>query len=70
MWAAAENHAEADRVLVERGADVNARSRLLDVPRRRNGQSVLPLGSWTPLMYAARQGALEAARRWRRSAPI
>jgi ankyrin repeat protein len=57
MWAAAENHAAAVRVLVEAGADVNARSRALDVPRRRSGQSILPLGSWTPLMYAARQGA-------------
>ena len=57
MWAAAENHADAVRVLVEAGADINARSRLLDVPRRRNGQSILPLGSWTPVMYAARQGA-------------
>jgi ankyrin repeat protein len=57
MWAAAENHAAAVRVLVEAGADVNARSRALDVPRRRNGQSILPLGSWTPVMYAARQGS-------------
>ena len=61
MWAAAENHTDAIKVLVEAGADVNERSRLLDVPRRRNGQSILPLGSWTPLMYAAREGALEAA---------
>ena len=60
MWAAAENHADAIRVLVEHGADINSRSRLLDVPRRRSGQSILPLGSWTPLMYAARQGSLEA----------
>ena len=60
MWAAAENHAEAVRVLVAHGADVNASSKALDVPRRRNGQSILPLGSWTPLMYAARQGALDA----------
>jgi len=60
IWAAAENHADAIKVLVEHGADVNSRSRLLDVPRRRNGQSILPLGSWTPLMYAARQGAMEA----------
>ena len=62
MWAAAENHADAVRVLVESGADVNARSRLLDVPRRRNGQSILPLGSWTPVMYAARQGAHDSLR--------
>lgn len=62
MWAAAENHADAVRVLVEAGADVNARSRLLDVPRRRNGQSILPLGNWTAVMYAARQGAGESLR--------
>jgi uncharacterized protein len=62
MWAAAENHADAVRVLVEAGADVNARSMLLDVPRRRHGQSILPLGSWTPLMYAARQGAHDSLR--------
>jgi ankyrin repeat protein len=62
MWAAAENHADAVRVLVEAGADVNARSRLLEVPRRRNGQSILPLGSWTPLMYAARQGSGDSLR--------
>jgi ankyrin repeat protein len=49
-------------VLVEAGADLNARSRLLEVPRRRNGQSILPLGSWTPLMYAARQGAQDSLR--------
>jgi uncharacterized protein len=60
MWAAAENHVDAVKVLVESGADVNERSRLLEVPRRRSGQSILPLGSWTPLMYAAREGALEA----------
>ena len=62
MWAAAENHADAVRVLVEAGADINARSKLLDVPRRRNGQSILPLGSWTPLMHAARQGAHDSMR--------
>ena len=62
MWAAAENHPEAVKLLVARGADVNERSTLLNVPRRRTGQSVLPLGSWTPLMYAARQGALDATR--------
>jgi ankyrin repeat protein len=62
MWAAGENHADAVHVLIEAGADVNARSRLLDVPRRRTGQSVLPLGGWTALMHAARQGSLAALR--------
>jgi uncharacterized protein len=61
MWAAAENHPEVIAVLVERGADVNERSAAQDFPRRRTGQSVLPLGSWTPLMYAARQSATDAA---------
>jgi ankyrin repeat protein len=61
-WAVAENHAEAVRVLLQHGADVNVRSALLEFPRRRTGQSVLALGSWTPLMYAARENALEAAR--------
>lgn len=62
IWAAAENHPAAIAVLVEHGADVNERSRLLTVARRRSGQSILPLGSWTPVMYAARQGALDATR--------
>jgi ankyrin repeat protein len=61
IWAVAENHADAARVLIEHGADVNERSSLETFPKRRSGQSILPLGSWTPLMYAARQNALEAA---------
>ncbi len=61
MWAAAENHPEAIAVLVERGADVNERSAPQEFPRRRTGQSVLPLGNWTPVMYAARQNAIDAA---------
>ena len=60
IWAAAENHADAIRVLVEHGADVNGRSALMQFAKRRAGQSILPLGSWTPLMYAARQNALAA----------
>jgi uncharacterized protein len=62
MWAAAENHADAVRVLLDRGADVNQTSASLTFARRRNGQSVLPLGRWTPLMYAARENALDAGR--------
>jgi uncharacterized protein len=62
IWAAAENHADAVRVLVEHGADVDARSALMAFERRRAGQSVLPLGHWTPLMYAAREDALQAGR--------
>lgn len=62
IWAVAENHPDATKVLLERGADVNVRSAALAFPRRRTGQSVLSLGSWTPLMYAARENALDAAR--------
>lgn len=60
MWAAAEDHGDAIRVLVDHGADVDSRSALQEPERRRAGQSILPLGSWTPLMYAARQNALSA----------
>ena len=62
IWAVAENHADAAKVLLQRGSDVNVRSAALDFPRRRTGQSVLSLGSWTPLMYAARENAIETAR--------
>jgi ankyrin repeat protein len=62
IWAAAENHAAAVTVLLERGADVNGRSAALTFARRRNGQSVLSLGQWTPLMYAARENAIDSAR--------
>jgi len=62
IWAAAENHPEAVRLLLDRGAPVNLASAPLTFARRRSGQSVLPLGSWTPLMYAARENALDAGR--------
>ena len=66
MWAAAENHADAIRALVQHGADVNARSAKADFPRFSFGDGIvalmmtLPRGDWTPLMYASRQGALDA----------
>jgi ankyrin repeat protein len=62
MWAAAQNHAEAVKVLLARGAPVDSRSTLQKLANRRAGQSILSLGSWTPLMYAARENALEAGR--------
>jgi len=66
MWAAAENHPEAVRALIEHGADPNARSEKLAYAKDRFGlegvTTILPRGSWTALMYAARQGSLEAAR--------
>jgi ankyrin repeat protein len=66
MWAAAENHPEAVQALIARGADVNARSTSLEYKTDRFGLegvlTILPRGNWTPLMYAARQGADKATR--------
>ena len=67
MWAASENHADAIRVLAEAGADLNARSTQLDAPvlefpRSGGPNSPLPRGGWTALMFAARDGAIDAAR--------
>src|SRR6185436_5282912 len=67
MWAASENHGDAIRVLAEAGADLDARSTLLEAPvlefpRSGGPNSPLPRGGWTALMFAARQGATEAAR--------
>jgi ankyrin repeat protein len=66
MWAVAENHPEAAQLLIEHGADVNLRTNVLTFPKDRFGLegvlTILPHGRWTPLMYAARQGSLEAAK--------
>lgn len=62
MWAAAENHAEVVSVLIEHGADPDARSAPQTWERRRLSQTLLPLGEWTPIFYAARENALAAGR--------
>ena len=53
-------------MLIAHGADVNARTNPLEHSKDRFGLegvlTILPHGNWTPLMYAARQGSLEAAR--------
>jgi uncharacterized protein len=66
MWAAAENHADAVRVLVESGAAIDARSTVVDAPvlefpRSGGPNSPFPRGGWTALMFAARDGAIDAA---------
>ncbi len=66
-WAAAENHTDAVKALIELGADVNAKSKVLPFPEFKWTTSgmvstALPRGGWTPLMHAARQGALEAGK--------
>ena len=67
VFAATENHADAVQALVELGADVNARSKRLEFPEfvfQTAGMiyAVQPVGDWTPLMYAARDGAIDAVR--------
>jgi ankyrin repeat protein len=66
IWAVDENHADAARVLIAHGADVNERTNPLVRSKDRFGLegvlTILPHGNWTPLMYAARQGSLDAAR--------
>src|ERR1043165_8497332 len=66
MWAAAENHPDAAALLIAHGADVNAVTTDLKYTKDRFGLegvlTILPHGHWTPLMYAARQGSLEAAK--------
>jgi len=66
MWAVAENHPEAAAILIAHGADVNALTNDLKYTKDRFGLegvlTILPHGHWTALMYAARQGSLEAAK--------
>lgn len=67
MWAAAENHAAVIRLLAEHGADLEARANVLQFPNVKVDAATmvitaLPRGGLTPLMYAARQGSVDAAR--------
>ena len=66
-YAAVQNHADAVKLLAEVGADINVRSKRLEFPDfvfKTAGMIyvVQPVGSWTPLMYAARDGAIDAVR--------
>ncbi|HUK36894.1 MAG TPA: ankyrin repeat domain-containing protein [Vicinamibacterales bacterium] len=67
MWAAAENHQDVVRLLVQHGSQVNAHARVLRFPNVKVDAATmvitaLPRGGLTPLMYAARQGAIDSAR--------
>ena len=67
MWAVAQGHPDVVRVLVEHGADVHARTEtralLVSVGGRGAERAAnLPLGGFTPLLFAARQGSVESAR--------
>ena len=65
MWAAGHNHGEAIRVLIAAGANPDATSATIDLPKVKVDFSfavatALPRGGMTALMYAARQGQLNA----------
>jgi len=76
IWAATSNRGDAVRVLAEAGADLNVLSKITSYPHTQNGvllsgleegysyvgQTVLPRGGWSAAMFAAREGAVDAAR--------
>ncbi len=67
MWAVAGGHADVVRLLLAHGADVHARTRtrslLVSVGGRGDERARnLPLGGFTPLLFAARHGEVESAR--------
>jgi ankyrin repeat protein len=65
MWAASEDHPEAAKILIAGGASVDTRSKTLEYKTDRFGLegvlTILPRGSMTALMYAAREGSTRAA---------
>ncbi len=67
MWAVAQGHPDVVRVLVEYGADVHARTETRSLLVSLGGRGAeragnLPLGGFTPLLFAARQGSVDSAR--------
>jgi len=66
MWAAAENHPEVIRLLIAHGADAKVRSSDRDTtpPKLMAGTPAAPIsrGGLTALVFAARQGSMEAAK--------
>jgi ankyrin repeat protein len=65
MWAAAESQPAMIRLLLEYGAEVNARGTVRD-PQTRITAEPRPkdrhIGGFTPLLYAAREGSVECAK--------
>ncbi|HWF08562.1 MAG TPA: ankyrin repeat domain-containing protein [Bryobacteraceae bacterium] len=65
MWAAAQQHPEMVKALIDAGADVNAVSTVVKWERQTTAEpreKWLPLGGFTPLMFAAREGCVECAK--------
>jgi uncharacterized protein len=66
MWAAAQSQPAMVETLLAHGAEANARSLVNDWERRVTAEprmKNMPSGGFTPLLYAARQGCLECARK-------
>jgi ankyrin repeat protein len=76
IWAATANRADAVRALAEAGAQMDIVSKVTAYPHTQNGvglngleegvsyvgQTVLPRGGWSAVMFAAREGAADAVR--------
>jgi uncharacterized protein len=65
MYAAAHDRAEVAAALIEAGADVNARTPLNELPERLPAVRYfveIPVAGLTPVMFAARAGAVSALR--------
>jgi len=65
MWAAAEGQPAMVKVLVDAGAQVDARSRVNNWERQVTAEAraiARPSGGLTPMLYAARQGCLECVK--------
>ena len=65
MWAAAQKHPDMISALIAAGADVNALSTVVKWDRQTTAEpreKWLPLGGFSPLMFAAREGCVECAK--------
>ena len=70
MWAVTQGQHQVVRVLIEAGADVEARSKVRPRLMYDVGPNaavfdqgvIVPLGGFTPLLFAARHGDVESAR--------
>jgi ankyrin repeat protein len=72
MWAISEHHVGAASMLIEAGASLTVRSKFVSVANRRGAEGTVPEdadpvgyanGGFTPLLFAAREGQIDSARR-------